>query len=101
MSVSDFPTADVETCIRGALETEQAAQQVLRPHATSACEPDVDSLVVVEVLCAIEEMLGINLPPSFVPRGGYNDVEACVSDLLNEARAVWEASVKQSEEQHA
>lgn len=101
MGDSVFPTEDVETCIRDALEAEQAAQQVLRPHASSACEPEVDSLVVVEVICAIEEMLGITLPPSFVPRGGYDDVEACVSELLEEARAVWKDSVQQSEEEHA
>jgi acyl carrier protein len=96
-----FPAREVEVCIREALDAEQGTQQVLRPRAGSACEPEIDSLVVVEVLCAIEELLGVTLPTSFAPRGGYDDVEACVSDLLAETRAVWVELVKQTEEHHA
>jgi acyl carrier protein len=94
-SLGAFPAAEVESCIRAALDAEHAAQQVLQPRAASACEPEVDSLVVVEVICAIEEFLGVSLPASFAPRGGYEDVEACVSGLLSETRAVWiELSMK-------
>ncbi len=50
--------------------------------------PRSNSLVVVEIICAIEEIIGVNLPPTFAPRGGYDDVEACVADLLAETRAV-------------
>jgi hypothetical protein len=99
--VDRFPTRDVEVCIRQALDAEQSAQQVLRPRAGSACEPEVDSLVVIEVICAIEELLGITLPTSFAPRGGYEDVEACVTDLLAETHAVWAELVKQKEDHHA
>ncbi|HMA73108.1 MAG TPA: hypothetical protein VKP67_16740 [Xanthobacteraceae bacterium] len=96
-----FPAHDVETCIREALAAEQSTQKVLRSQAGSACEPEVDSLVVVEVICAIEELLGVSLPTSFAPRGGYDDVEACVSDLLSETHAVWVDLTKKAEEQHA
>ncbi|RWM45557.1 acyl carrier protein [Mesorhizobium sp.] len=92
-----FPSKDVETCIRDALDEQLGALAVLRPRAPSACEPEIDSLVVVEIICAIEEILGVSLPPTFVPRGGYDDVEACVTDLLVEARAVWGALVKEKE----
>ncbi len=100
-SAGAFPTPEVETCIREALDAERSAQQALRPRAGSACEPEVDSLVVVEVICAIEEVLGLTLPTSFTPRGGYDDVETSVSDLLAETRAVWNERVKQGEEHHA
>lgn len=96
-----FPARDVEACIREALDAEQSAQQVLRPRAASACAPEIDSLVVVEVICAIEELLGVTLPANFAPRGGYNDVEACVADLLAETRAVWMELMKQGEKHHA
>jgi hypothetical protein len=96
----DFPAAEVEICIRTALDAEHAAQQVLRPRAASACEAEVDSLVVVEVICAIEQFLGISLPASFAPRGGYEDFEACVSGLLSETRAVWIELSKKVEAQH-
>ena len=92
-----FPAKDVEDCIRDALDQELGAQTVLRPRIPSACEPEIDSLVVVEIICAIEEIIGIKLPPTFAPRGGYVDVEACVTDLLAETRAVWTALVKEEE----
>ena len=95
-----FPAAAVETCIRATLDAELAAQQVLRLRAASACEPEVDSLVVVEVICAIEEFLGVNLPASFAPRGGYENVEACVTGLVSETRAVWIELTEKGEAQH-
>lgn len=96
----DFPAAVIEECIREALAVAHDSQQVLRPQAASACEPEVDSLVVVEVMCAIEQLLGVVLPTSFVPRGGYDDIEACVTDLLAQTRDVWIELVTEVEEQH-
>jgi acyl carrier protein len=95
-TVPSFPARDIERRIRDALAEQAGAQSALR--ATSACEPEIDSLVVVEIICAIEEILGVSLPASFAPRGGYQDAEACVADLLAETRAVWVDLVK--EEQH-
>jgi acyl carrier protein len=92
-----FPARDVETCIRGTLGAQAGAQAALRPRAASACEPEIDSLVVVEIICAIEEILGVSLPPTFVPRGGYDDVEACVTAVLGVARTVWIDLVKEEE----
>ena len=96
-----FPAREVETCIREALNAERAAQQLLRPQPPSACDPQVDSLVVIEVICAVEELLGVILPTSFAPRGGYDDVEACVTDLVAQTRAVWVETIKQAEDEHA
>ena len=42
----------------------------------------------------------MTLPASFVPRGGYDDVEACVRDLLTAAQTVW-IDVTKKEEVHA
>ncbi len=95
---SGFPAAEVEACIREALAEQLEAQAALNPRMQSACEPEIDSLAVVEVICGLEELLGVDIPPTYVPRGGYYDVEACVSDLLAELRKVWPALVK--EEQH-
>jgi acyl carrier protein len=93
-----FPARDIERCIRDTLADQAGSRNVLRPRTTSACEPEIDSLVVVEIICAIEEILGVSLPSSFSPRGGYEDVEACVADLMAETRAVWADVIK--EEQH-
>jgi acyl carrier protein len=71
-----FPATDVEMCIRDALANQAADQAVLRPTrvvpsgATRSWEPEIDSLVVVEVICAVEELLGVELPATFSPKGG-------------------------------
>ena len=98
-----FPAAELETCIRDALADQAADQAVLRPgRATTAFpvaprswEPEIDSLVVVEVICAIEELLGIEIPATFSPKGGYESAEACVNDLMSEARAAWNEATKE------
>ena len=100
-----FPTANVEACIRAALQEQADTQSILRPPASAApgrpaWQPEIDSLAVVEVICSIEELLGVTLPASFVPRGGYDDVEACVRDLLTAAQTVW-IDVTKKEEVHA
>jgi acyl carrier protein len=92
-----FPARTVETCIRDALEAQLGAQAVLRPRVRSACDPEIDSLVVVEIICVIEETLGVTLPTSFAPRGGYESVEDCVSDLVAQTRAEWVQLVKEEQ----
>ena len=96
-SSSGFPARDVEDCIRDALDQEFGAQTALRPRTQSSCEPEIDSLVVVEIICAIEGIIGVSLPPTFAPKGGYSDVEACVADLLAETRVVWIALARERE----
>jgi acyl carrier protein len=90
-----FPSAEIEACIRDALAEQAADQAVLRPGRAAqsgvprSWEPEIDSLVVVEVICAVEELLGIDLPATFSPKGGYDSTEACVNDVASEARAAW------------
>jgi acyl carrier protein len=100
-----FPTAEVETCIRDALADQAADQVVLRPDrgttttpvAPRSWEPEIDSLVVVEVICAVEELLGVEISPTFSPKGGYDSTEACVSDLMSEAKATWDKITMEKE----
>jgi len=100
-----FPTAEVEACIKDALAVQASDQAVLRPgRATTATpvaprswEPEIDSLVVVEVICAVEELLGIEIPATFSPKGGYDSTEACVNDLMSEARAAWTEATKEKQ----
>ena len=90
-----FPRADVEARLRTELATQAADQAVLRdqrppgPLARSAWEPEIDSLVAVDLICAIEEQLGLKLPASFAPRGGYVTAEDCIRDLMAKTEAVW------------
>jgi acyl carrier protein len=98
-----FPSAEVEACIRDALAHQAADQAVLRPGrvappgSSRPWEPEIDSLVVVEVICAVEELLGIELPATFSPKGGYDTVEGCVNDLMSEANAAWAEVTKEKQ----
>ena len=90
-----FPRDAIEARLRSPLATQAADQAVLRdrptppPLARSSWEPEIDSLVVIELICAVEEQLGLKLPTSFAPRGGYDSAEACIRDLLAKTEAVW------------
>ena len=67
------------------------------PIAPRSWEPEINSLVVVEVICAIEELLGIKIPPTFSPKGGYDSADACVNDLMSEAEAAWDEITRETE----
>ena len=90
-----FPRAAVEARLQAAVATQAVDQAVLRdrpspaPLARSAWEPEIDSLVVVELICTVEEQLGLELPASFAPRGGYNSADECIRDLLKKSEEVW------------
>ena len=98
-----FPAAHVEACIRDALAGQAADQAVMRPgraaqsSVSRSWEPEIDSLVVVEVICAVEELLGIDLPATFCPKGGYDSAQACINDLISEARAAWAEATKEKQ----
>jgi hypothetical protein len=101
--IAAFPATQVEACIRDALAHQAADQAILRPHHPTtpgivpgaSWEPEVDSLVAVEIICAVEETLGLKLPATFSPRGGYDNAEACVNDLMSQAQLAWEQSTKE------
>jgi acyl carrier protein len=97
-----FPAVEVEACIRDALAQQATDQAVLRPShpgttAGPSWEPEIDSLVAVEVICAVEELLGIKLPATFSPKGGYDSAEACVNDLMSEAQDAWTEVTKEKQ----
>ncbi len=78
-------------------------QVVLRPQKPSrlssprSWEPEIDSLIVVEIICAVEELLGIELPATFCPKGGYDSSSACINDLTSQARTIWAEVTKEME----
>lgn len=100
-----FPTPEVEARIRNALNDQASDQAVLRsgrattatPIAPLSWEPEIDSLVVVEVICAVEELLGIEISATFSPKGGYDSTEACINDLMSEARGAWTEATKEKQ----
>ncbi len=81
----EFPEAVVEAAIRDEIAT--AARD--RPPTKSGWRPEVDSPVVICVILRVEAEIGIELPESAVPPGGFDDVEACVQGILARSRHIW------------
>jgi hypothetical protein len=50
---------------------------------------EVDSLVVVSILCAVEPILGFELSESVVRTGGYSSVRSAVDQLMPRIEAQW------------
>lgn len=92
-----FPEREVEACIRDALAAQASTQQTILAKAKTSrpWEPEIDSLVAVEIMCAVEELLNVELPASFAPKGGYASTEACVNDLVSQAKVAWHDAVKE------
>lgn len=91
-----FPSAAVEAILRAelieAVESEAAISEVALPSTPAAvCSTpfQIDSLVVVAILCAAEPTLGIVLPDSVVRTGGYGSVDQAIAQLLPKIEALW------------
>lgn len=96
-TTTGFPALAVEACIRDELQRQTESQEFLRlpkPSDSPKWEPEIDSLVVVEIICAVEDLLNVTLPETFAPRGGYDSVEDCIADVVASASAVWHEVIK-------
>ena len=91
-----FPAQAIEASIRGFLAQEGAMQAVL--HGVGAAggskgvigpQPDIDSLVVVEVLLELETQVPFELPESLVQAGGYDSVDEVVQHLMPKLQLRW------------
>lgn len=54
----------------------------------------IDSLIVVEILCAVEALVGTELPQKLVQEGGYNSVDQAIGNLMPKIKKIWEKSQK-------
>lgn len=86
-----FPKSQIENAIRDEIAQAAAEDDSLHGKSRSGSwKPIVDSLVVLRVLCRIEEEVGLNLPESCVPPGGFDSVDQCVLVLLQESQKIWD-----------
>jgi hypothetical protein len=95
-ALAPFPAATVETSLRGeliqAVKDEASIRGIALP--TSAADIakaafQVDSLVVVSILCVVEQIVGFELPESVVRTGGYRSVDSALYQLLPRIEAQW------------
>lgn len=91
-----FPQAAVERCLRDelieAVKAEAGIKGVALPGAPADIAKSsfqVDSLVAVSILCAVEPIVGFELPDSVVRAGGYGSVESAIEHLLPKVKAQW------------
>lgn len=94
--VIPFPAEAVEACLRKAIATATTDRGGVpstvegRDAGSAGWEPEVDSVVALEAIIAVEAEFGIKLPDDVVPPGGYADIEECVGSMLRAARAAFE-----------
>jgi hypothetical protein len=95
-SVGTFPTATVEACLRSelidAVKAEAAVKGIALPTSPAQIAKTaihIDSLVAVCVACAVEPIIGFELPDSVVRAGGYTSVESALGQLLAQIKNEW------------
>lgn len=91
-----FPLAEVEACLRDELiETIKSMAKIkgISLPATTAqiatTLVQIDSLVCVEILCAVEPIVQFELPEKVVKAGGYGSVDSAIEHLIPRIREEW------------
>jgi len=91
-----FPAAAVEAHLRAelieAIKTDASIKGIPLPSAPAQIAKaavEIDSLVVVEILCVVDPIVGFELPDSVVRAGGYKSVESALADLLPRIEKLW------------
>jgi hypothetical protein len=91
-----FPKSAVEAGLRSelieAVKIEASIRGIALPTALdqiAKAAVQVDSLVVVSILCAVEPIVGFELPDSVVRAGGYVSAESALGYLLPRIEKEW------------
>lgn len=96
-----FPADAVRNCLRD--ELVQAARDeaqrrgtplVGRPQQIAAMPVELDSLTVVETLCALDDILPFQLDEEVVRAGGYDSIDEGLAHLLRGIEEKWKAHHK-------
>ncbi len=100
-STDTFQAAAIEAALRDALISNVQDQATLYgvqlPESLSDVSKQsvsIDSLIVVEILCAVEALVGSELPQKLVNEGGYNSVDQAVENLMPKIKKVWQKNLK-------
>mgnify|MGYP000046706195 CR=1 FL=1 len=95
-SVSAFPSSAVAAILRHefaeAVTAVAALEGVALPQSATALGQhplEVDSLTAVEILCAIEPLVGMELKSSVVRAGGYSSIDDATTTLLARIEKAW------------
>jgi hypothetical protein len=94
--VKAFPKVDVQTCLLAELILLAEAEAQIRgmelpkePAAFLKMSIPLDSLSVVDILCAVEPIIGFQLKDGVVRTGGYSSIEAAIDHLMPRIEKAW------------
>ncbi len=92
----EFPKAVTEAALRAELLEAVKAEAEIRGINLPAAAADIggkafqlDSLIVVSILCAVEPLVGFELPDSVVRAGGYTSIDHAVGQVMPRIEAIW------------
>ena len=95
-TIVPFPRSEVEAGLRSelieAVKIEASIRGIalpIAPDQIARTAVQVDSLVVVSILCAIEPIVEFELPESVVRAGGYVSAELALGHLLPRIENEW------------
>ena len=93
---SAFPASAIEQCLRDELITIARTAARLEGKTLPSSVPailtvpyELDSLVVVELLCVLDDLLGFEVPESVVRAGGYRSIGEAIEHLMPRIERVW------------
>lgn len=91
-----FPITEVEAVLRRELLASVEFEASIRgvsipktPTEVARLAIDIDSLVVVDILCAVEPVLGFELREGLVRAGGYRSVESALGHIVPWIEREW------------
>ena len=98
-TITAFPKGDViKALVDELLEVARTEAQLrgmaLPQDQAGAMSVPLDSLSVVDTLCAIEPVVGFELRESLVRTGGYNSIDEALGHLLPRIEKVWVKKTK-------
>jgi hypothetical protein len=95
-AVTVFPIAAVEACLRDELvDTIKLLTKIkgialpASPGQIATTSVQIDSLVCIDILCAVEPILHIELSEKVVKAGGYGSIDAAIKNLVPRIEAEW------------
>ena len=94
--VTTFPKAKVQATLTAELVEHVKSEASIKGYAIPSTDAaiikaavQVDSLVTVDILCAVEPIIGFELPQNVVRTGGYTSIEAAVDHLIPRIEKQW------------
>lgn len=91
-----FPKAAVEAALMAELLDYVKSEATMKGYVVPATDAaiikaaiQIDSLVTVDILCAVEAIIGFELSQNTVRTGGYKSIDAAIEHLLPRIQKQW------------